>query len=246
MSQDLNQISTSTDGFFDNATAQVDLFGNSHENYPTIVGGLKFNGKAVMAFKDGRSYAGMIIQNYQVQYQQTVTKLRGLNTSDVFTVIAPPTGSAVFNSALTGALGYYRFCREYGNACNTQRNHIQISGLNSGICGLENSGQATQTTNTVTRAQLMEDKNDMGANLPELTLKGCLVSQVQIAQNIENLVMTSQLMMEFVALDAHGQTLTNDPAFQGQTSGLMRAVDTAGQAAGPSGFGTSLAAAART
>jgi len=159
--------------------AGTDIFGNNSTSYPKIKGGIKFNGQAVMAFQNsGAAYEGMVVQNYNIDYQQNVTKLRGLNTDSVLAVVAPPNGTFSMQVGLTSADGYLDFLAKYGDACETVNNSLQIMAKGAETCG-----------------------NQKGGNLPSLTMQGCLASRVTLSQQIDNLVLMSQSTIEFVALD---------------------------------------------
>jgi len=154
----------------------------------------------------GEAYGGMIMQNYQIGYNQTITKLRGLNTNDVIAVVAPPNGTLTITSTIASAKSYYEFVGNYGDACFTANNNLQIA-PQSDRCDPSNIGYAGRWMEGGTdvyenqNVSLNANTNVMIGYMPDLTLKGCLINGLQINQAIENLVMSSTLNMEFVALD---------------------------------------------
>jgi len=190
----------------DERSSNVDVFGNRSGAYPRIGGGIKYTGSSVMAFsthvnennytipeagdvgdaqQEQLQYAGMVVQNYQLTYAQNIIKLRGLNRNEVWSVVSPPTGQFMMQVGIVGEQGFYRFLNKYGDACNTHTNTIHLKD-GSQVCRHNITG------------------NDIGA-MPDLTLQGCLCSQIQLTQSVDNLVMMSNTMLEFVALDGKGQ-----------------------------------------
>ena len=186
---------------------QTDIFNNSGDRYPKIAGGIAFRSNAILAFsKGGRggqvaqsgesrdditgAYQGMVIQNYQIQYQQNVTKLKGLNTPDITAVVAPPNGTFSVSSSVTKASAYYNFITDFGNVCNVGNNTMQVSNENveecNDIAGMEGSGDKAWSPST--------------SAMPNLTMTGCLINQIQMSQQIENLILSSTVSVEFVAL----------------------------------------------
>jgi len=207
--------------------ANLDIFGNDSASYPRIKGGMRFTGAAIMAFqapsakagasfdgskwttddKNGAAYEGMVVQNYQITYAQTITKLRGLNTTAVLTVVAPPTGQCVLQCAVTGKDTYFQFIEKYGDACWTKENMLHLAGMAECVPNRYNRGIATDGSDTEAWAA-----NKLGG-LPSLTLKGCLIAQLQLSQSVENLVLASNLQMEFVALDKNNDGIADGTPF---------------------------------
>ena len=184
--------------------ANIDIFGNDSSAYPRTEGGMKFTGNAVMAFDigapgvaggvgDAKAYAGMVVQNYNVSYQQNITKLRGLNRNEVWSVVAPPTGQYQMQVGLTGKKGFYDFMTKYGDACQTKTNTIHLK-----------DGSQVCTVNA----------DSVGGSMPDLTLQGCLASQLSLSQSVDNLVMMSNLTIEFVALDKNDNDNAGAQRFQ--------------------------------
>jgi len=192
----------------------VDVFANKSGGYPRIMGGMKFNGLAVMAFsnvsgrrgqnagyrehanydgngatryvsQDRIQYQGMVVQNYNISYQQNITKLRGLNVNHVYVVVVPPTGTVQLASALIGGKSYLDFLHDYGDACNVHNNLLHFAGGEA--CGQNPDSSDGTATNW---------------SKPDVTLTGCLVSRIQFSQNIENLIYMLNCDIEFVAMNA--------------------------------------------
>jgi len=157
-----------------------DVFGYNSTNFPTIEGGMIFTGKAIMAFNNGQSFKGFMMQNYQLRYMQQITKLRGLNTNGIWVVVAPPTGQLQINSALTGENDFFDFVKSYGNACHITKNSLQIAGLDDAV-KVCSGGDAK--------------------SLPALTIKGALIGSMALSQQIQDLVLNTGLDLEFTGLE---------------------------------------------
>jgi hypothetical protein len=144
----------------------------------TVAGGLRLNGYAVMAFDaNGAAVIGTLVQNYNIAYQQQLTKLRALNTNSAFVVVAPPNGQCTIASAISGGKEYVQFIKKYSDACTVSNNMLHFKALTT-VCATKNW------------------------NSPDLTLKGCLISQIQLSQNIQDLVLNSNVQLEFIALES--------------------------------------------
>lgn len=173
----------------------ADIFGNSAGNYPKVTGGIRFTGAAVMGFgPNGKdSLTGMVIQNYSINYNQNITKLRGLNTANITVVVAPPSGTMSINTAITEKDGYLKFLKDYGNPCNVNDNQLQVHSFGAEGCGDQTNPKSKTFTST-------------GKQLPAVTLTGCIISSLTLSQQIESLVLMSTVNVDFVAMkDNHNQ-----------------------------------------
>jgi len=164
----------------------ADIFGN---NQITSIGGIKLQGN-VLAITGapsggGAGYDGMLLQNFNITYQQQVTKVRALNESSVWLVVAPPNGQLQVQQAVMNADAYTSWVNDFGNACEAVNNDIQLSPFRS-TCPDAASGLAT------------------AFSLPKWTLKGCMIANISLTQNIENLVLMANTTLEFVEMRDNG------------------------------------------
>jgi hypothetical protein len=153
----------------------TDIF--SGVNATKIAGGLRLNGATLLGFTaGGTAVGGMLVQNYNIAYQQQVTKLRALNTDTAFVVVAPPNGQCTIASAISDGNTYLSFVQTFSDACKVVSNILHFTALTA-ICA------------------------DRSFKIPDLTLKGCLVSQIQLSQNIQDLVLNSNMQIDFISFE---------------------------------------------
>jgi hypothetical protein len=135
-----------------------------------------------------------LIQNYNVTYRQQVTKLRALNSRDVWSVVTPPDGQIQINTAMAGGDQYIRFIQAFSDPCGVANNRLHFRGLEA--CDMTGTGAST-----------------MANAVPQLTLTGCLISNVQLQQSIQDLIMACNVAVDFVSI------VTNIPSGGGPGGG---------------------------
>jgi hypothetical protein len=164
----------------------ADVFGNNINT--KTAGGLRFSGTSLLTFTGGNGAdtgyeSAMLVQNWNASYRYQLTKLRGLNSSNVFNVFAPPQGQVQIGAMVCEPEAFQTFLYEYGKPCDDKSMTLTAMG-DGGECKTEEGGNLTAAKS--------------------IKLSGVKFDGITFQQQIQDLVLMGQVTGLFDQMDNVG------------------------------------------
>jgi hypothetical protein len=174
-----------------------DIFGLDSTKRPNLAGGFRFASTSVMAFTytkaesgaaatsggAGTAYEGLVTQNVQLNYNQAVTRIKGINTQNQYRVIAPAEGTGTIVAAIMNGTTFTDFIKTFGNPCSTG-NNLYIKGLDVDTC----PGSASTTVGV--------------KKLDPYVLTGVIIEGIQLSCTLEQLYFAGNITFQFISMNA--------------------------------------------
>lgn len=129
---------------------------------------------------NGLNYAGALVQNVQMQYQQQVAQVRELNSTNIYYIQQMPQGQASFNRIITDSNGV-QIITDLADPCF---NHSMSLGYGRSSC---QNGQTTAANEGVT-----------------LTAGGVIATSVNYTATVDNYQMQENGTFMFATLSSDG------------------------------------------
>jgi hypothetical protein len=168
-----------------------DALGIIESERTQVGGGYRFSHTQIMILGTGNNpnsdYFGFVVQNVRVQYQQPVTRLRGMNTRFVYMVASPPEGTLTLGTIIGDAKGTQKFVDRFADPCKVDENILTFMGP----AGCESNKYGVSN----------ESGKFIGGSVPQTyEAEGCLIESLEFTMDIQNLLLSVNTNMKFIRM----------------------------------------------